>query len=492
LVAGAGDAGATIVREMHATPGIGLLPVGFVDDDAAKQGMRIHNVPVLGTRNDIPELVVRHGIEEVIIAMPAAPGRVIREFRAICERAGVRYRTIPGIYELLDGSVSVSRLRDVRLEDLLRRDPITIDLEEVGGFLTGARVLVTGAGGSIGSELCRQTSRYHPERLILLDLAESSVFAIHRELMGYFPGLDIVPLICDIRDRDKIDRIMEGCRPSVVFHAAAHKHVPLMELHPDEAVTTNLVGTQNLIEACERCGVRRFILISTDKAVNPRSVMGASKRVAEMLVQDMASKNGDAFVAVRFGNVLGSSGSVVPLFREQIAAGGPLTVTHPEARRFLMTIPEAVQLVIQAAAMGKGGEVFVLDMGEPVKIVDLAMDLIALSGLEPGKDIEIVYTGLRPGEKLCEELFREGERIQPTKYEHIFVVEPDTLDGARVREGIRELERLARKMDADGIRRNLQELVPEYRPADEVQEPGLGAEAAVSRPASVVALGREA
>ncbi|MBM3746341.1 MAG: polysaccharide biosynthesis protein [Acidobacteria bacterium] len=466
LVAGAGDAGATIVREMRATPRLGLLPVGFVDDDLAKLGMQIHNVPVLGTRADIPDLVARHRIEEVIIAMPSAPGRVIREFRTICERAGVRCRTIPGIYELLDGSVSVSQLRDVRLEDLLRRNPITVDLEEVGGFLTGARVLVTGAGGSIGAELCRQTARYRPETLILLDQAESGIFAIHQELATHFPGLDIVPLICDIRHYDKIDRIVGQFRPSAVFHSAARKHVPLMELHPDEAVTTNIIGTRNLIEACEKHAVGRFVLISTDKAVNPSSVMGASKRVAEMLIQEMAQRNGGAFVAVRFGNVLGSSGSVIPIFREQLAAGGPLTVTHPEARRFFMTIPESVQLVIQAAAMGRGGEVFVLEMGQPVKIVDLAMDMISLSGLEPGQDVGIVYTGLRPGEKVCEELFREGEHPQCTKHEHIYMVEPSKLDGLKVRKDVFDLERLAREMDMGGVRRKLQELVPEYQPTD--------------------------
>ena len=466
LVIGAGDAGAMIVREMRANPGLGLVPTGFIDDDVAKLGMRIHNVPVLGTRNNISDLVARHDIEEVIIAMPTAPGRVIREFGAICERAGVRCKTIPGMYELLDGSVSINQIRDVQLEDLLRREPIAIDLEEVGGFLAGARVLVTGAGGSIGSELCRQTARYDPERLLVLDHEETSIFYIHRELAARFPELDIVPVICDIRDKDKIELIMRRYKPTVVFHSAAYKHVSLMELHADEAVTTDIIGTQNLIEASERHGVKQFVLISTDKAVNPRSVMGASKRVAEMLIQDMARRNGRAFVAVRFGNVLGSSGSVIPIFKEQIAAGGPVTVTHPEARRYFMTTPEAVQLVIQAAAMGKGGEIFVLDMGEPIKIIDLAMDLIALSGLEPGQDIGIVQTRLRPGEKLCEELFRGGERIRVTKHEQIFVAEADDFDGERLREGVLELLRLAREMDQVGIKRKLRELVPEYQLAD--------------------------
>ncbi len=466
LIAGAGDAGAMIVREMRANPGLGLLPVGFVDDDAAKVGMYIHNVPVLGNCNDISQLVARYDIEELIIAMPTAPGVVIRQIKALCEGAGVGYKTIPGIYELLDGSVSVSQIRDVQLEDLLRREPVAIDLEEVGGFLAGARVLVTGAGGSIGSELCRQIARYDPERLILLDHGETVTFYIHRELVARYPRLDVAPIICDIRDEDKTEQIMRRYRPTVVFHSAAHKHVTLMEVNVDGAITNNVIGTQNLIEASERHGVKRFVLISTDKAVNPRSVMGASKRVAEMLIQDMARRNGRAFVAVRFGNVLGSSGSVIPIFKEQIAAGGPLTVTNPEATRYFMTIPEAVQLVIQAAAIGKGGEILVLDMGEPVRIVDLALDLIALSGLEAGRDIDVVYTGLRPGEKLSEELFREGERVRATKHQHILIAEADDLDGAKLREGVLELQRLAREMDGEGIKRKLKELVPEYELAD--------------------------
>jgi FlaA1/EpsC-like NDP-sugar epimerase len=398
--------------------------------------------------------------------MPTAPGKVIRELRAICEEAGVRYKTIPGVYELLDGSVSVNQIRDIQLEDLLRREPIAIDLEEVGKFLAGVTVLVTGAGGSIGSELCRQIALYNPARLILLDCGETNTFYIHRELVAHFPHLDIAPIICDIRDEDKIEQLMERYKPTVVFHSAAHKHVPLMEVNVDEVVTTNIIGTQNLIEASERHGVSRFVLISTDKAVNPRSVMGASKRVAEMLTQDVVRRNGRAFVAVRFGNVLGSSGSVIPIFKAQIAAGGPITVTHPEARRYFMTIPEAVQLVIQAAAMGKGGETFVLDMGEPIKIIDLAMDLITLSGLESGQDIDIVYTGLRPGEKLGEELFREGEHVRATRHEHILVAEADDFDREMLHQGVLELEKLAREMDEEGIKQKLGELVPEYELAE--------------------------
>jgi len=492
LIIGAGDAGAMLVREMQANPGLGLLPVGFIDDDPAKRGMCLHNVPVLGNRNDIPAIVRREEIDEAVIAIPTAPGTVIREIVEICKEAGVKFRTIPGLYEILDGTVTVSQIREVRLEDLLRREPITIDLKEIGKFLAGARVLVTGAGGSIGSELCRQIAVHGPEELILLGHGENSIFQIQLELAKNFPSLNMLPVIADIRDRDRIEKIMEMHRPTVIFHSAAHKHVPLMEYNPVEAITNNIIGTRNVAEAAVRNGLERFVLISTDKAVNPVSIMGASKRVAELLIQDMARRNKAVFVAVRFGNVLGSRGSVVPLFQRQIAEGGPVTVTHPEARRFFMTIPEAVQLVIQAAAMGKGGEIFVLDMGEPIKIIDLAMDLITLSGLRPrvrgwgareqgsggaeerrsGEaedwDIEIVYTGLRPGEKLCEELFFAYEKPRATKREKILLAEANNdFDGEKLRRDILELERMAHKMDMEGIKQKLKEIVPEFQPTEE-------------------------
>ena len=468
LIIGAGEAGAMLLREMQANPGLGLLPVGFIDDNPAKLGMRVHNVPVLGTCNDIPDIVRRDDIDETIIAMPTVSGKVIREIIAICKEAEVRFRTIPGIYEILDGTVTVSQIREVRLEDLLRRDPIAVDLEQVGRFLAGARVLVTGAGGSIGAELCRQIAVHKPEQLILLGHGENSVYQIQLELAKNFPCLNMLPIIADIRDKDRVKKIMEMRCPTVIFHSAAHKHVPLMECNPVEAITNNVIGTRNVATAALGHGLGRFVLISTDKAVNPVSIMGASKRVAELFIQDMARRNEAAFVAVRFGNVLGSRGSVVPLFQRQIAEGGPVTVTHPEVRRFFMTIPEAVQLVIQAAAMGKGGEAFVLDMGEPIRIVDLAEDLIRLSGLEPGRDIDIVFTELRPGEKLCEELFAVRERPGATRHEKILVAEADNdFDGEKLQRDILDLERLAHKMDVDGMKEKLQEIVPEFQPAEE-------------------------
>ena len=464
VIIGAGDAGRMIVREMQANPQLGLEPVGFIDDDPAKQGVKIQGLPVLGDWERIPEVVRDYKISQAIIAMPTAPGKTIRRFVELCQEAGVEAKTIPGVYELLSGQVSVSQIRDVEIEDLLRREPVEIDAAEVARMIRDKRVLVTGAGGSIGSELCRQIARYSPERLILLEHGETVLFNISRELLSYSPYLDVAPVICDIRDIDKVEQIMRQYEPTVIFHSAAHKRVPLLEVHADEAVTTNIIGTQNLIEASERHSVRRFVLISTDKAVNPRSVMGASKRVAEMLVQDIASRTGGAFVAVRFGNVLGSSGSFIPSFRDQIARGGPVTVTHPDMHRYFMTISEAVQLVLQAAAIGQGGEVFVLDMGEPVAIVDLAHDLIRLSGLEVGRDIDIEFTGIRPGEKLFEELFADGEVYQRTHHEKIFIAKADHFhfDGEKLRDGVLELERLAREMDQEGIRRKLRELVPEY------------------------------
>jgi FlaA1/EpsC-like NDP-sugar epimerase len=468
LIIGAGDAGAMLLREMQANPGLGLRPVGFIDDDPAKLGMHVHNVPVLGAREHIPDVVEKDDVDEVIIAMPTVSGKVIREIIAICERAGVPFRTLPGIYELLDGTVSVSQVRQIGVEDLLRREPVSTNLETVCDFLCGARVLVTGAGGSIGSELCRQIAVHQPDTLILLGHGENSIYHIRLELAERFPSLDPLPVIADVRDRSRIASIMSRHRPTVVFHAAAHKHVPLMECNPAEAITNNVLGTRNVAQTAAEQGVERFVLISTDKAVNPVNVMGASKRVAELVVQDMARRNGAVFVAVRFGNVLGSRGSVVPLFQRQIAEGGPVTVTHPEVERFFMTIPEAVQLVIQAAAMGEGGEIFVLDMGEQVKILDLAHDLIRLSGLEPGRDIDIAFTHLRPGEKLSEELFSEHETPRPTQHNKILVVESHhNLDWERLRDDVAQLEGLAQEMDVDRINAVLRNIVPEFQPAVE-------------------------
>ncbi len=429
LIAGAGEAGALILRELRANPQTGLIPVGFMDDDPHKHGMLIQRVRVLGGRQTIPALVRELQVDQVILAMPSAPGSAVREIVDICEKAGVRARIIPGMYELLSGTASVGQLRDVQIEDLLRREPVRTDPEQVAALIRGRRVLVTGAGGSIGSELCRQIIRCEPAELIILGHGENSIFDIHNELSS---GISqsraithhtsrVTPVIADIRDADRLAAVFAAHRPEIVFHAAAHKHVPLMEDNVEDAVTNNVLGTRRLVEASIAADVDHFVLVSTDKAVNPSSVMGATKRVAELIVQEAALRTARVFVAVRFGNVLGSRGSVVPFFQKQIAAGGPVTVTDPEMRRYFMTIPEAVQLVLQAAALGSGGEIFVLDMGEPVRIADLARDLIRLTGLEPDRDIEIRYTGLRPGEKLFEELFGADEAYRQTRHEKIFV-----------------------------------------------------------------------
>ncbi len=482
LVVGAGSAGAMIVKEMLSNPQLGLAPVGFVDDDPGKRGVHIHGVPVLGGRERIPELVQTYtgGVDEVIIAMPTAPGSVIREVLNACDRAGVPARTIPGMYDILSGQVSVSQIRQVDIADLLRREPVRIDVAAVRAFVRGRRVLVTGGGGSIGSELCRQIARAEPAQLVLLGHGEHSIFQIHAELERW-AACELAAVIADVRDRRRLEQVFAIHRPELVFHAAAHKHVPLMELNLCDAVSNNVLGTRNLVQVAGRSGVDCLILISTDKAVNPASIMGATKRVAELIVYQAAQRNrGQAcFAAVRFGNVLGSRGSVVDIFKRQIAQGGPVTVTHPEMRRYFMTIPEAVQLVLQAATLGHGGEVFVLDMGEPVRIVDLATDLVRLSGLQPrvrgwakpdvakSEDgvIDVVFTGARPGEKPFEELFLEGEEYSQTCHEKIFVAMNglQTAD-AGLDEQVDRLIELAQAGDEGGVRRLLGGIVPEYRP----------------------------
>ncbi len=463
LLVGAGQAGVQVVRELLANPSLGLHPVGFVDDDPVKQKLRIHSVEVLGTLRDIPALVASHRVQQVLIAIPSAPPETIRAIVELCREARVESRLLPGLSALVSGKVEVQRFRKVQLEDLLKREPIQTDTTQVQALLRGKRVLVTGAGGSIGSELCRQIARCAPACLILLGHGENSIFNIYTELQRDFPGLPLVKVIADIRDRERLQRIFAAQHPQIIFHAAAHKHVPLMEENPEEAVTNNVLGTQNLLELAERDGVTHFVMISTDKAVNPTSVMGATKRVAELLVQQTAQRTGRCFVAVRFGNVLGSRGSVVPVFQEQIARGGPVTVTHPEITRFFMTIPEAVQLVLQAAALGQGGEVFVLDMGQPVRVLDLARDLIRLAGLQEGRDIEIQFTGLRPGEKLYEELFLPGETYHPTAHQKIFVCDghppvPEQLVGH-----VAALIHAAQQGDSTALMAGLCTLVPEYR-----------------------------
>jgi len=459
LIIGAGDAGTLIARELQGNPQVELEPIGFIDDDPFKRNRTILGLPILGARHDIPNVARTHMVRTAIIAMPKVAGREIREIREICDGIGLEVKTIPGMYDIIAGKVQVSRLRDVQIEDLLRREPVAIDQGAVEEFVKGRTVLVTGAGGSIGSEICRQVARLGASEIVLLGHGENSIFDIHNELIAAPYEARVVPVIADIRDEHRITAVFESWCPEVVFHAAAHKHVPLMELNPIEAVTNNVGGTLRVVRAAERAGVSNFVLVSTDKAVNPANIMGATKLLAEAIVRDAAARSPGAFVVVRFGNVLASRGSVVPLFRQQIAQGGPVTVTHPDMTRYFMTIPEAVQLVLQAAALGEGGEVFVLDMGEPVKIVDLARDLIELSGFEVGKDVEIAYTGLRPGEKLFEELFNAAEEYEHTEHGKIFVARNGVTSSSGF-EGISKLVVAADEGRTDEMRECLAGLLP--------------------------------
>ena len=469
LVVGAGSAGVSLVQEMQRNPSLGLRPVAFVDDDPAKLHLRIRKLPVAGNRSQIPELVRSLHIRKVISAMPTVPGNVIRETLEICQRAGVQTSTLPGIHEILNGRVSLGRVREVQIEDLLRRNPVQMEGEQVANLVRGKRVLVTGAGGSIGSELCRQLLQCHPAELILVGHGENSIFNIQQELEKVVQGMGdrpkISPFIADIRFRHRLEHGFRQFQPQMVFHAAAHKHVPMMESNAAEAVTNNILGTQNLVTLAQRYQVEHFVMISTDKAVNPTNIMGASKRVAEMLVLQAARQSGQHYEVVRFGNVLGSRGSVVPTFKRQIAEGGPITVTHPDICRYFMTIPEAVQLVLQAATIGQGGEVFMLDMGQPVKIVDLAKELIRLSGYELGKTMHIVFTGLRPGEKLYEELFIGGEQYTATRHPKLFVVtNASGIVPAQIDRLVRALGRAALRHDPAEITFLLEQLVPGFRP----------------------------
>lgn len=468
VVMGAGSAGAMIVRELQQ---VGQLEVvGFLDDDVTKHNLHIHGVPVLGGRQYIPEVARTLNVQQVIIAMPSASGRELREIMAICDEVGVHTRIIPGLYELIDGKVKISHVRDIQIEDLLRRAPVNTDTAAIRELIFGKRVLVTGGGGSIGSELCRQVLRCKPAELIIVGHGENSIFEVYSEIQKLVnqqttrneqPTCIIHAVVADIRFTNRIRRIFEQHKPEIVFHAAAHKHVPLMEYSPAEAITNNVIGTRNLLRASMAVNVQRFVMISTDKAVNPTSVMGASKRIAELLVHQAARQTGQAYVAVRFGNVLGSRGSVVLTFKKQIAAGGPITVTDPEMRRYFMTIPEAVQLVLQAGAIGQGGEVFTLDMGEQVKIVDLARDMIELSGLEVGRDIDIAFTGLRPGEKLYEELFTADEQFQRTTHEKIFIAtNASTLVPQHLDHWVESLAIAADCNDTEAILLVLQRLLP--------------------------------
>ncbi|HLF84879.1 MAG TPA: nucleoside-diphosphate sugar epimerase/dehydratase [Blastocatellia bacterium] len=463
LLIGAGQAGVLAAREIRGRGDTDLVLRGFVDDDPTKQGSVIYGIKVRGTTEELPRLVRSLKIDHVVITIATASRNEIRRIVKICEQVPVKARIIPGLYEILQGGVEVTRIRDVQIEDLLGREPVRLDEEDMSEFLVGKTVMVTGAGGSIGSELARQTARFQPARLLLVERAEFALFNIDRELREQWPQISIVSLVADVSDEPRLSAIFATHRPQIVLHAAAHKHVPLMEHNASEAVKNNVLGTRMIGGLAGQFRAEAFIMISTDKAVRPTSVMGASKRVAELVVQDLDRRYETRYVAVRFGNVIGSAGSVIPIFQEQIRKGGPLTVTHPDMMRYFMTIPEAAQLVLQAGAMGEGGEIFILDMGQPVKILDLAKDTITLSGLKPFEDIDIVFTGIRPGEKLFEELEIRDERLTKTRHPKIFIGKIAAYPEEAVR---RALERLAflseNERDAE-LRDYLGELLPESR-----------------------------
>jgi len=462
LIVGAGQAGSLLLKEIDRMPRSPYRILGFVDDDPAKRGMYLHGVRVEGTVGQLREIVDRLGIEEVIIAIPSAMGKKLRTIVAQCKEAGVRFKTLPHLPDIINGKVSVSQVKDVEISDLLGRESVVLDEESIRYFLKGEKILVTGAAGSIGSEICRQAAKFGLEQLILFDHAETPLFHIHRELSAAYPDLTIIPIVGDVKNWDKVEAVFGKFLPDVVFHAAAYKHVPMMESNQAEAVTNNIGGTKILADISHQFGVRNFVMISTDKAVNPANVMGASKRAAEMYIQALAGKSRTRFTTVRFGNVLGSNGSVIPLFMEQIKKGGPVTVTDPKVIRYFMTIPEASQLVLQAACLGKGSEIFVLEMGEPVRIVDLAEELIRLSGLVPYEDIEIVFTGLRPGEKMYEELLDAGEGVLPTSHEKIRVLAAVETNYVTIHNHVKHLLVAADQLDFSGMMRSLCALVPGF------------------------------
>jgi len=462
LLVGAGQGGVVVAQEISRRPDLGILPVAFVDDNPRKQGSVIHGIKVKGTTKDLLRVAERHGARQALITISNAPGSDIRRITESCKEAGLTVKIVPGTYEIVGGRVNLSRIREVAIEDLLRREPVKLRSEVVSELVSGQPVMVTGAGGSIGSELCRQVAAYGPSRLVLVERAENNLFEIHRELCNHFPELEVIPCVADIIDVPRVTDVFREHRPMIVFHAAAHKHVPMMELNPAEAVKNNVIGTQVVADLADSLAVERFVLISTDKAVNPTSVMGATKRAAELYVQALSLNSATHFATVRFGNVLGSAGSVIPIFRQQIQDGGPVMVTHPDMTRYFMTIPEAVQLVMQAGALSQGGETFILDMGEPVRIVDLAQDLIQLSGLEPGKDIEIKFSGIRPGEKLFEELSTMSEGIQRTSHPKIFIGTYDSPQLPGLRAQFETIGALCNTSNPRSIRQALTQLVPEY------------------------------
>ncbi len=463
LIIGAGDAGVMVIREFRNHEKLNSEPVAIIDDDPIKKGSVINGIKVVGGKDDIIMVSERYNIDEIIIAMPSASKEEIKEILDICKETKCKLKILPGIYELIDEKVSIKEIRDVEISDVLGREEIKVDLEKICSYITGKTVMITGAGGSIGSELCRQIVGFKPKRLILLDIYENSVYDVQMELNRNYPDLNLQVYIGSIRDKERLEEIFLMEEPQVIFHAAAHKHVPLMEDSPKEAIKNNTFGTLNLAQLSDKYNLERFVMISTDKAVNPTNIMGASKRLCEMIIQSINVASKTEFVAVRFGNVLGSNGSVIPLFQKQIEEGGPVTVTHPDIIRYFMTISEAVQLVIQAGSMAKGGEVFVLDMGEPVRIMDLAKDVIRLSGLEPDVDIDIKITGLRPGEKLIEELLLEEEGLSNTSHNKIFVGQPTFIDYRLLLKSLDELESLMKAGDIEKMISQVKTIVPTYK-----------------------------
>ena len=466
LIVGAGDAGNIISQEIEKRKDLGLL-VGFVDDDVNKIGRFIQSKKVLGSIDKINEIIDKEKVGMIVIATPSIKGSGVRRIINKINRKEIKIKIVPGLYELLDNKISVSRIRNIKVEDLLNREAINLDIEKISEYIKGKRIMVTGGAGSIGEEISRQICKYSPGELMILDHNENGLFYAERKIKKEYCGVNLRVMVADIRDRKKMENIFKSFKPEVVFHTAAHKHVPLMEYHPDEAVSNNIIGTKYLVELADEYGVNSFVMISTDKAINPTSVMGATKQVAEMIVKMYGKKSKTNFVAVRFGNVLASNASVINIFKKQIAEGGPVTVTDREMERYFMTISEASQLVIQAGGLGIKEAVFVLDMGEPVKVLDLARNLIYLSGFIPDEDIKIEFIGLRPGEKLFEELLTKKERsriLGDTRHEKIFIAQTEDVDGEKLEKDIDELEVLAREMDVDGMVRKLQEVVPSYRP----------------------------
>lgn len=465
MIVGAGSAGRVIVREIQTNPHLGMHPVCFIDDDPLKRGKRISGIKVLGGRNDISRLVDSLKIDQIVIAIPTLEGVGKRELIEVCQKNSCKLKIIPGIFELINGNVSVSRIRDINIEDLLGREAVVLEQEGINRYLHNKTVFISGAGGSIGSEIARQVIRFSPSRLILLDIYENSIYDIQNELLKTVPDLALFVRIGSIRDRNRIDSLFKEFQPDVIFHAAAHKHVPLMEDSPSEAIKNNVIGTLNLAEMADKYHVKKFVMISTDKAVNPTNVMGASKRMCEMIIQAIASRSTTKFGAVRFGNVLGSNGSVIPLFKKQIASGGPVTVTHKEITRFFMTIPEAAQLVLQAGAYATGGQIFILDMGSPVKIYDLAENLIRLSGFTPDHDIKIKITGLRPGEKLYEEVLMHEEGMGNTRHKKIFIAKPSQFNLDVLKVEFQQLIEICEAGSRNEIIKKIIEIVPTYYPS---------------------------